>query len=80
MVIQGHIQNGVVIPNGTIPLPDGTEVSIVVRTHPQSSGETMSPTERQRYVEALARIDAVANENSGDVLSGAEHDRVLYGE
>ena len=80
MVIQGHIQNGVVVPNGSISLPDGTEVTIVVRTLSQSSDGTMSPDVHQRYGEALANIDAVANENPGDSLSGADHDRVLYGE
>jgi hypothetical protein len=31
MVIHGHVENGVVIPHGNLSLPNGTEVTIVLR-------------------------------------------------
>jgi hypothetical protein len=79
MEIQGHYQNGMIIPHDGIILPDGTEVTITVRAATQGSGDEMPDEQRQRYLAALARIDAVANENPGDAFSGANHDRVLYG-
>jgi hypothetical protein len=38
----------------------------------------MTDEERRRYLEALAEIDAVENENPGDTFSGADHDQILY--
>lgn len=80
MVFQGHFENGIVIPHGTVPFPDGTQVTITVREASSNTNETMSDTERQRYLAALAQIDSAENENPGDAASGAEHDRYLYGE
>jgi hypothetical protein len=80
MVIHGHIENGIVIPHDAIPLPDGAEVTISVRTSAEASAIGMSDEERNRYLAGLARIDAVANENPGDTFRGADHDRVLYGD
>ena len=80
MVVHGHVENGIVIPDNNISVPDGTEVTIMVRTGPPAADDAMSEQERERYLRALARIDAVANENPGDAFSGADHDRVLYGE
>ena len=80
MVVQGHFQNGVVIPEGILSLPDGTAVTIMVHAASQPNKETMSADDRDRYLNALAKIDAVANENPGDTFSGSDHDRALYGE
>lgn len=80
MEIQGHYQDGLIIPEDGVSLPDGTLVTITVRTAPNSSGHTMSADERNRYFAALARLDTMANENPGDEFSGADHDRVLYGD
>ena len=40
----------------------------------------MTDDELQRYREALAEIESLPNENPGDTFSGADHDRVLYGD
>lgn len=80
MVFQGHIENGVVIPHGAFPLPDGTQVTITVREASGAPKDSMTDPDRQRYLAALAKIDALANENPGDDASGADHDRFLYGE
>lgn len=79
MEIHGHIHNGVVVPDDVLSLPEGTEVTILVRNISSTNGEAMSTDERARYLDALARIDAVANENPGDAFSGSDHDQVLYG-
>jgi hypothetical protein len=36
--------------------------------------------ERSRYLNALGRFDAVADENPNDNWSDADHDRALYGD
>ncbi|MCG8448426.1 MAG: hypothetical protein MI725_02450 [Pirellulales bacterium] len=79
MEIHGHIQNGKVVFDDAIPLPDGVKVTVLVEEKQSSAKQTMSPDEQARYVAALRQIDTVANENPGDILSGADHDQVLYG-
>jgi hypothetical protein len=80
MVLHGRFENGMIIPDGNISLPDGTQVTITVRFSPRSVSDAMTEQERMRYIEALARIDGVADENPGDKFPGRDHDRVLYGE
>jgi predicted DNA-binding antitoxin AbrB/MazE fold protein len=79
MEIQGHYQNGMIVPHNGVSLPDGTEVTITVREPSPIGSKAMSEDERRRYLEALARIDALPDENPGDSFGGADHDRVLYG-
>jgi predicted DNA-binding antitoxin AbrB/MazE fold protein len=80
MEIQGHYHNGIIIPHQDIPLPDGTEVIITVRDKSRDVSKAMTEEERRRYLAALARIDALPDENPGDTFSGADHDQALYGE
>ncbi len=80
MVVHGHIQNGTVVAEGVLSLPDGTKVTITVCPASPRDGETMSTDKRSRYLAAFAQIDAVANENPGDSFSGSDHDQALYGD
>ena len=80
MEIPGRVQNGVVVLENGTSLPDGTEVTVSVCAEAVRARETMTEEQRRRYLDALARIDAIPDENPGDTFSGAEHDRVLYGE
>jgi hypothetical protein len=80
MEIPGRVQNGVVVLENGSSLPDGTEVKVSVCDEAVRARDAMTAEERRRYLRALARIDAVPNENPGDTFGGAEHDRVLYGE
>ncbi len=79
MVIQGHIQNGVVVPTDALTLPNGTEVTIMVPGSFPAPPGTMSDEQKSRYHKALAKIDSVPNENPGDSFSGVDHDQALYG-
>jgi len=79
MEIQGHYQNGMIVPHNGVSLPDGTEVTIIVREPLQNRSSMMTEEERKRYLKALAEIDSVPNENPGDTFSGADHDQALYG-
>lgn len=79
MVIPGHIENGVVVFDGDVSLPEGAEVTVVV----QSIGdkhEVMTKEQYKIYVDALSCIDSIPDENPGDSFGGADHDKVLYGE
>lgn len=79
MEIQGHYQDGTIVPHDGFYLPDGTEVTKIVREQSKQLPSVMTEDERRRYLVALAEIDAVPNENPGDTFSGADHDQVLYG-
>ena len=80
MVIRGRVENGVVVLPNEVSLPNGTEVTVVVRAETPESEETLAPEERRRISEIMDSIAAMPNENPGDTFSGADHDRVLYGE
>lgn len=80
MVFQGRVENGVVVVDGDVSLPEGAEVSVVVRESTAETPEKMTEEQLRRYREALARIDTLPDENPGDTFSGADHDRVLYGD
>ena len=80
MEIQGHYENGIVVPHNGVSLPDGTEVVITVRKKSPPNVKLMTDDERRRYLEALARIDAMPDENPGETFSGVDHDQVLYGD
>ena len=43
MVIHGHVENGIVIPHGNLSLPNGTEVTIVLR-QPVPAGDAVAPS------------------------------------
>jgi hypothetical protein len=80
MVIPGRVHNGVVVLDSPASLPEGTEVTVSVCAPINGERQAMSDVQRRRYVEALVRIDALADENPSDTFSGADHDQILYGE
>ena len=45
----------------------------------ETTKQMMSDEQLQRYHAALARIDALQDENPDDTICGADHDRILYG-
>lgn len=68
-----------IVPDGQLSLPNGTEVTIVVHDQSPQNREVLTEVERRRFVAALAEIDALPNENPGDTFSGRDHDQALYG-
>lgn len=79
MVIRGRIEKGVVVLEPDVSLPEGTEVTVVVREPAEPVGEVLPEAERRRILEIMDRIAALPDENPGDTFSGADHDKVLYG-
>lgn len=78
MEIHGHFEHGVIVPHDTLLLPEGTRVTIIIPSGSAKSINEMSVEAKEQYLAALARIDALPNENPGDTISGADHDRFLY--
>lgn len=74
MVIHGRVVNGVVVFEQGVTLPEGAKATVVVEG-PRTPGQP--DDEKRRVAEALARIDALPDENPGDTFSGADHDIVL---
>jgi len=92
MVIRGRVEHGVVVLEEQVSLPEGTEVTVMVRAAAESGqaaerGATprdqqgrVSDEEHQGIVAELERIAALPIEGRRDPFSGANHDKVLYGE
>jgi hypothetical protein len=79
MVIRGRVQNGVVVLEEAVSVPEGTEVTVVVAAPQATSGDVLPEAERRRIQEIMDRIAALPDENPGDDFSGADHDKVPYG-
>ena len=82
MTLQGVVHNGVVVLEPGAQVPEGAIVSVVVepQTPAPAMRDQMTDDERRRLRAALDEIIALPNENPGDTFSGADHDKVLYGE
>jgi len=62
-------------------MPEGARVSVTLAAQQAvPPREQMSDEQRLKLLAALDGIAALPNENPGDTFSGADHDRVLYGE
>ena len=84
MAVRGRVQNGVVVLEDGVKLPDGTRVTVAPIEESDAKGvappaEIMSAEEHRRLIEALERIASLPIEGPDDGFSGADHDRMLYG-
>jgi hypothetical protein len=82
MTLQGVVQNGVVVLEPGALVPEGAVVSVVVAPHTLTppKRDKMTEEERRRLLAIVDRIASLPNENPGDTFSGADHDKVVYGE
>jgi hypothetical protein len=81
MTLHGKIQNGTVVLDDVVNVPDGTPVTVLVEPIDATKTPTLLTDEELRRRKAiLDEIIALPNENPGDTFSGADHDKVLYGE
>lgn len=78
MIIRGRVQNGVVVFENDASVPEGTEVTIVVRTDAEPAAKRLTEQQRRALREARQHFEALPNENPSDNFSGADHDQVLY--
>jgi hypothetical protein len=63
-----------------VSLPEGLEVTVVVPAAPEAGDSLPTTRQQNRLREARRQIESLPNENPGDTFSGADHDRVLYGD
>jgi hypothetical protein len=84
MTLHGKIQNGVVVLDDGSHLPEGTPVTVLVSpsatANSSSQPERMTEEERQRVLAIIDRTASLPIEGSDEPFSGADHDKVLYGE
>ncbi len=80
--MQGVVHNGVVVFEPGCQVPEGAVVSVYVAPQVPAlpNRDRMTEEERQRLLAIVNRITSLPNENPGDTFSGADHDKVLYGE
>ena len=69
MVVQGTVQNGVVVPAGGQPLPEGAAVTIIVRAPSQPVNDSL----REMLLEFAGTIDGLPPDMA------AHHDHYLHG-
>ena len=80
MVVHGRVKNGVIVLDDAVSLPEGALVQVIVSSQPDDAGDKMSDIERERVKEMLDRIAAMPLEGPNELFSGADHDRILYGQ
>ena len=80
MVVYGRVKNGVIVLDDAVSLPEGARVEVVVSSWADDSRDMMSSTARKRLKETRDRIASMPLEGSDEPLSGADHDRILYGQ
>ena len=73
----GHVKNGVVVPDEGFDLPDDTKVWLVpIDDEVESDAKARS----QKLWLEMRRIADLPAEGDDDGFSGADHDKILYGE
>ncbi len=82
MVARGRVQNGVIVLENGVRLPEGTAVTVLpdselARRDVDAVNDRMSDEERHALVAAFARIAVLPTEGSTEPFSARDHDRVL---
>lgn len=78
MIARGRVQNGVVVLDANVQLPEGA----LVRVETESAVPPMQPLSDLHRLERLRIIDRVASlpiEGATEPFNGSDHDQVLYG-
>ncbi len=78
MVIRGRVEKGVVVLEEQVSLPEGTEVTVLVRAASEEANQGALAAERRRVLAIMDAIAAMPIEGAGDLVNGADHDKALY--
>lgn len=73
MTFKGHVENGVIVFDEPIDLPEGMNVQIDVRPLPSSEQEESGPTLASRLSSVIGSIEGLPEDAS------INHDHYLYG-
>lgn len=76
MRLQGHVHNGVVVPDGELGLAENTAV-LLIPLHEDE--DILSPERCSELLAETLRIAALPVADVADGFSGCDHDSVLYG-
>ena len=68
--IQAIIENGMIRPLGSLQLPDGEQVEVILLRR-----QDTDPSAVRSVIEKIAEMPS---EGSDDSFSGADHDAILY--
>ena len=86
MIARGHVQNGMVVLEDDLGLPEGAPVIVWPETPSPGAAagsgqdsDRVSNEEHRRLLEAIDRIAALPLKGSHEPFRGADHDKVLYG-
>ena len=79
MTYRGIVQNGVIVIQGDIDLPDGTEVSIVAspRAEPARANSESQPTIGEKLAQFASKTEAQSCNLPEDLAEN--HDHYLHG-
>ena len=73
MPYEGHVENGVVVLDEPIDLPDGATVKIELVTEPAEACDEAGPSFTQRFAEIMGKARSLPED------AAENHDHYLYG-
>lgn len=77
MTARGRVTNGTIVLENGCPFPEHTQV-VVWAT--ETTDDDMAEEGRNELLRAVEKIQALPVEGSRNGFSGADHDKVLYGD
>ena len=73
MTLHGHVQNGVIVLDQQVPLPEGAPVQVqIMPTSPPTPPDTQIPTLAERLKDFIGILDLPKD-------AAENHDHYLYG-
>ena len=77
--IDAVYNNGAFVPVTPVAIPEGTQVHLRVeeKTVTESPSKMMTPEEKSAFLRMMIELPI---ESPNDGFSGADHDKLLYGE
>lgn len=73
MTYKGHVQNGAIVLDEPVPLPEGAPVKIELEIDLSDSGEDIGLSFGERYAEVLGKARSLPED------AAENHDHYLYG-
>ncbi len=73
MTYSGHVENGVIVLDEAVDLPDGAPVTIELASAPQSTDDEAIPSLAERLASVIGSVDGLPED------AAENHDHYLYG-
>ena len=78
MTLHGHIENGAIVLDTALSLPDGAQVRVEVVG--QAIANKTSESQRERLKQLRDKVSALPVQNPLSGFSNRDHDDILYGD